>query len=804
MNAHWKLLLLIMTSSFVKAGGAASLSGMVRDQQSHPVAGASIVLFSQNGSASWNANSDSHGAWSIERLPAGQYILRIAAPGFATFVSEAINLDGEPGQPLDITLQLAAVRDEVVVTAASTPQSPEKVSRAATVIDAAEADTRDSNSLAEAVNLAPGVRVQQLGGPGSFASLQIRGMRPEDTAVLVDGLRLRDASATQADASGLIEDLLFTDTDRIEVLRGSGSSLYGTNAMGGVVNVITDQGGGRTRGSVLVEGGSLGTMRARAQVAGGSGHDGVEYSLGVSQLYAAGGVGGNLPYRDTNVQGRATFHVSPATQLSARLYAGNSFGKLATSAQVIGNPSGLGVINAVPLSDAAFHLYELGTPISQLNTGSATFIPAPDNPDYTRAARYITGALILTGQPSTDLSYTISYQSVANSRRYGDGPAGVSYQPIGNTRSLYDGRIHTVNAHLDYRLGAHNLVTAGYEFENENYANDNSASTSSAAASATSATQNSHSVFVQDQVRLLGDRLQISGAFRAQVFSLDAPSFLPLASAPYQGIAFASPTPAYTGDGSVSYFFRSSGTKLRAHAGRGYRAPSLFERFGTGFDPTFGYSVYGDPRLKPEHSISMDAGVDQRFWHDRLKASATYFYTALQNIIVFDTSGLIDSATDPFGRFIGYANEKGGLSRGVELSGAVSPIRSLNISAAYTYVNAIERAPIVGDVLRTFIIPRNQFSILATERVNSRLLLTFDTLASSSYLAPLYGTTATQTYRFDGIHKINLGASYRVSMGEYRALRFFFRAENLSGQEYFESGFRTPGRTGMGGMQVEF
>jgi vitamin B12 transporter len=108
-----------------------------------------------------------------------------------------------------VVLQLAGVRDQVVVTASSTPQAPEEVSKAVTVIDQADAEARDNASLSDMVDLAPSVRVQQLGGPGAFTTIQIRGLRDQDTAVLVDGLRLRDASATQADASGLIEDLLF-------------------------------------------------------------------------------------------------------------------------------------------------------------------------------------------------------------------------------------------------------------------------------------------------------------------------------------------------------------------------------------------------------------------------------------------------------------------------------------------------------------------------------------------------------------------------------------------------------------------
>jgi vitamin B12 transporter len=361
-----------------------------------------------------------------------------------------------------------------------------------------------------------------------------------------------------------------------------------------------------------------------------------------------------------------------------------------------------------------------------------------------------------------------------------------------------------VDAQFHYRLGRYNLVSGGYEFENENYANDNNDQSNPAATSAVNVTERSQSVFAQDQVQFLDGRLQISGAFRAQFFILDSPVLTPLASAPYQGITFPSPTPAYTGDGSGAYFFRKTGTKLRAHVGRGYRAPSLYERFGAGFDPVYGYSVYGDPRLKPEHSISVDAGFDQSLFHDRVKASASYFYTWLQDVITFDTTGAIDPATDPFGRYIGYLNTRGGISRGVEMSAAVAPTRSLKVTGSYTYVNAIERTPIVGDVLQTFVVPKNQFSLLVTEQPTSRLLLSFSTIETSNYLAPVYGETVTQVYRFGGMHKVNVGASYRIPLKEYRAIRFFVQADNIFNQTYFENGFLTPGRTASSGLQYEF
>jgi iron complex outermembrane receptor protein len=785
MKTTTTLLLFSLIFLFPKgyAESGASFAGTVEDPQGALVPGATLTLVSRTGGAGNTTTSDSTGAYRFDRLPEGDYLLRVEASGFAPFLARDIHLSADQAATRAIALRIAGVPQQVVVTASSTPQSPDELSKPVTVIDKSDAEARDDFALSDVVDLAAGVRVQQLGGPGAYTTIQIRGLRTEDTAVLVDGLRLRDASATQADASGLIEDLLFTDTSRVEVMNGSGSSLYGTNAIGGVVNVITDDGGGRTRGSVLLEGGSLGAMRGRANADGGFRDDSVQYSFGLAETDVTSGLGGDAPFRDTNAQGHVTWHILPTVQLAARLYVGNSFGKVPGSPDVLGNATGAGIVSAIP---------------------NVTFLPAPDDPDSTRAARFLTGALILTGQPSPSFDYSVSYQVEANGRTYYNGPAGVGYQPTSNTRSPYDGRIETVNAHASYHLRRFNLLTLGYEFERENYANDNGQQYVPAAFSAVEVTQLSHAVFAEDQIRLFGDRLQISGSARAQFFTLDAPVFSPTASAPYQGVAFGSTPNAYTGDGSIAYFFRGSGTKLRGHVGRGYRAPSLFERFGAGFDPVYGYSVYGDPRLTPEHSIGLDSGVDQTFLNGRLKTSATYFYTWLDNVIVFDTSGLINPATDPFGRSIGYINTRGGISRGVEFSAAVAPTRSLNVTAAYTYVSAIERTPILSDVLQTFVVPRNQFSILATERVNSRLFLTFDTLASSSYLAPIYGSVITQVFQFSGIHKINAGVSYRLPLSDYRAVRFFARAENLTNQNYFESGFATPGRTAIGGVQFQY
>ncbi len=464
----------------------------------------------------------------------------------------------------------------------------------------------------------------------------------------------------------------------------------------------------------------------------------------------------------------------------------------------------MGVIQARPLSLSELNRYEAGVPASQLNLSGATFIPSANDPDFRREARFFSGMVTFAQRLNDVFGYSINYQGLATDRAFRDGPGGISFEPLGNTRTDYDGRLHTVNARADIRLGRSQLVNAGYEFESESYLN-RSFQVRPADNSNVDVTQRSQSFFVQDQLRLLDGRLFLSAAFRTQLFSLDQPALEPLPFAPYQGTPFAAPPDAYTGDGSIAYSFLGSGTKLRAHVGNGYRAPSLYERFGTYFG-SFGYSAYGDPRLRPDRAIAFDAGIDQSFLNNRLRLSSTWFYTRLQEVIVFDFSGAISPVTDPFGRFGGYRNTNGGLARGFEFSVEASPSRSLDLSGSYTYTNADQRRPLVPGIIRSFAIPDHQFSIVATQRLGQRVFVNFDLITSSSYLAPLFdpNTFSSRAFEFKGLAKADLGVSYRLPLSENQAVRFFGKVENVLSQNYYESGYRTPGVTAVGGVQFEF
>ena len=788
-------------------GGTATITGQVKDPQGANVPGAKVTLYARDRTFSLVTATGSSGSYSFQHLAPGEYLVEAEATGFALAPAQSVTVARAQTNTVDIALQLSGLRSSVVITASDTPQTVDEVSKALTVVDTQEVEERDELAIPEALRVVPGLRVQQLGGPGSFTSIKTRGLPSEDTAVLIDGMRFRDAAATQGDASGFLEDLVVTDVSRLEVLRGSGSSLYGSNAVGGVVNIVTDEGGGPVHGSVLGEGGGLGLFRTKAQVAGGLNNNRVVYSGGFSFFNVTRGIDDDDEARTTSGQGRILFRLTPTATLSGRIYTAKSRAQLNNSPEGIGNLPASGIIEAIPLSPAEQLRFEAGVPPSDLNIGSATFVPAANDPDNFREANFFDGAVIFTQRPTESFGYTISYQGLATNRSSINGPLGVGFQPFGGTtRSDFDARIHTLNARVDAQVGRVNYLTGGYEFESENFKNP-SFQVNPADNSNVDVTQTSHALFVQDQLRFLDDRLQISGAFRTQLFRLQQPVFTPSASSPYQGITFQSPPNAYTGDGSVAYVFRSSGTKLRGHIGNGYRAPSLFERFGTSFDSFFGFSVFGDPRLKPEHSIAVDAGIDQTFKDNRVRVSATYFYTQLQQIIIFDFSGLIDFTTDPFGRFGGYLNTNGGIARGAEVELRATPIRTLNIVAAYTFTKALQRTPQVPGTIRSLVIPDHQFSIVATQRFGRRVMVNFDFSASSNYIAPIFDSVsfASRAYRFDGLAKADLGASYSLPLGgEQRQLRLFGYVDNLFDQEYFESGFRTPGRTARAGASFSF
>ena len=800
-----------------------SVTGHVTDKHGAGLPAANVTLYPrERPSERLETVTDVDGQYRFERVAPGEYLIEAKGTGYARSAALPLRVESGINPALDLSLEVAGVREEVVVTASGTAQTVDEVSKAVTVVDQREIDERDEYSLASALQTAPALRVIQFGGPGARTEIRARGLRAQDTAVLVDGMRLRDATDDQGSAQTLLGSLLLTDTDRVEVLRGSGSSLYGSDAVGGAINLVSNDGGGPLHGNLLFEGGSLGFFRGRFKMAGGLGQgDRVVYSAAVAHVNVSKGVDGDDASRITSSQSRFAFHFTPRATLSARLYAVNAY------AQINNPPTSVwtdlppaGTIEAVPLSQAELRRLLDSPPYPVFDFGAATFVPDRNDADEAEKTRFFNGALAFTAQPSQTLSYTLGYQALSTRRSHTDGPAG-SWCPgcverFYNDRLDNDGLIQTFSGRADFRLNRANFVTAGYELEREQFAQrvyDTFAGSPWSTDSLFDVAQLSHALFVQDQLSFLDNRLRVSAAFRSQFFSLGRLRFHP-EPPPFPSL-LQSPPSAFTGDASVAYFFNRTQTKLRAHAGNGQRSPSLNERFGSfyGFLCVY-FSCYGDwytpgnPYVRSERSVAFDAGLDQSLFDNRLRVSATYFYTSVRRAIVLGYDSIFypfPFETPLYNCEYCYSNTRGGLSRGLELSVTAAPTRSLDIFAAYTYTNSDQRLPFYED-LRSWAVPDHQFSLVASQRLGRHVLLNFDLVADSSHTAPFYAPPSytLRPFRFDGLVKADFAASYTHPLTETNSLRVFVKVENLFDREYFEAGYLTPGRTVVGGLAFSF
>jgi len=424
--------------------------------------------------------------------------------------------------------------------------------------------------------------------------------------------------------------------------------------------------------------------------------------------------------------------------------------------------------------------------------------------DGRRVGSFLTGNFTFQHELTPDTAYRIAYQGVHTNRRFTDGPArGGPFEPQVGTEGEYSGTTDTLQARLDATVGTRHQLTGGYEFEHERYEDFARDQGPVPFTSRLRIEQNSHSVFLQDQVRLLDSRLIASAAARTQFFELGTPSFSGAVS-PYEGMSLGSPPRAYTGDASLAYFMEESQTKFRAHVGNSYRAPSPYERLGGSFSSFSGtFDYWGDPRLRSERSISLDAGVDQWLFGSRVQLGGTFFYTNLQETIIFDFANF-PAATDPFGRFGGYRNSGGGISRGVEISTRLSPGTGTDIQLGYTFTNSDSRTPTIGsDFFETQGISDHMITLTATRWVTRRFNVTFDLFAASDYSLSPFGAGGRQVV-FDGPIKGDIVGTFELGFGNDRAAELYVKVENVFNQYYYEDGFLGPGATSLGGIRIRY
>jgi len=176
-------------------------------------------------------------------------------------------LDADPGNSAQSTAGLSDATqsgDQIVVTAGRAAQPVSEVGQSITIIDARTIKTQQAVTPLELLRQVPGVTITQNGGIGTTASVFIRGADSDQTVALIDGVKINDPSTP---AGGFdFGSLLIGNIDRIEVLRGPSSVLWGSQAMGGVVNLITRQPTDHLAVNASAEGGSFGTAHGIANV----------------------------------------------------------------------------------------------------------------------------------------------------------------------------------------------------------------------------------------------------------------------------------------------------------------------------------------------------------------------------------------------------------------------------------------------------------------------------------------------------------------------------------------------------------
>jgi len=218
----------------------------------------------------------------------------------------------------------AAVSPEIVVTAVRTPTPIDRIASSITVLDKDAIEGAQQFTVADLITRTPGVTASRTGGFGTTTGVRIRGAESDQTVVVIDGVKLNDPSSTGGGYD--FGDLFVGDAAQIEVLRGPQSTLWGSQAIGGVVNIVTALPKTELEGSAEAEGGSRGTASARASAGGAQG--GIRWEV-AGNAFRTDGISAIAPqfggqerdgYRHYGTSGRLLADVTDGVSIDLRGY----------------------------------------------------------------------------------------------------------------------------------------------------------------------------------------------------------------------------------------------------------------------------------------------------------------------------------------------------------------------------------------------------------------------------------------------------------------------------------------------------
>ena len=215
-----------------------------------------------------------------------------AAVAVALIAAAARADDGAQKPPAEMDM------DTLVVSPTRSEQRIIETSPSITVITGKELEQKQVTTVADALREVPGLDVIESGSRGSFTSVLIRGADADQVLVLIDGVRVNSTTLGFFDFSQLTPE----NIDRVEVLRGWGGTLYGSQAVGGVIQIFTRRGEGPPHGSVSASGGNAYTDREVGEFSGQTGI--VSYSGAISHIHTEGFKPENDDYDNIVVNGR--------------------------------------------------------------------------------------------------------------------------------------------------------------------------------------------------------------------------------------------------------------------------------------------------------------------------------------------------------------------------------------------------------------------------------------------------------------------------------------------------------------------
>ncbi len=461
--------------------------------------------------------------------------------------------------------------NEVVVTATKTNSNSLEIANSISVIDSVQISNSNANNVFDILKNETGVSFTRQGGNGTLSNLYIRGANSAHTLVLIDGVEvnLTNDPGGVYDFSALPVD----NVERIEVLRGPQSTLYGSDALAGVINIITKKGNSTPKFSLLTEGGTYNTYKATLGLNGAISK--LNYSAAFSKTGSDGFSAASEKYGNTEKDG----------------YNFNNF----TSA--IGYDFN---------DNAEINLY---TRFLNSKTDNDQFGGLNgDDPSYiTRQEEFsIRGEgkfKFFDGKWNQKTGFTFLRNVRHNS--YDTSAASIYY-----SNAMYDGRRYKIDWQNDFKLSKSNLLTAGIDYEIQESATEyylfNYIQLPDYSSIIPKKDVNSIGAYIQDQINVdqsffisLGARLDKHSKFGSKFTYRIAPA----------------------------YMLWETGTKFKVTVGTGFKAPSLYYLY----DP-----AYGNEDLNPEESFGWDFGIEQYFFSQNLSIGTTFFYNKFSDMFGFD------------------------------------------------------------------------------------------------------------------------------------------------------------------------